>query len=143
MTKRTAAYAVSVKTQKLFIGLVAGAILLQAATIFYWVIKQYPSNHNLSAYLIPSAEGILIPVVLFLTAYWLRRRPGGFKARAFDSVLFSVMGVLLLAIISSSTIFYQQLYIFNGGYWRSILYSLAPQAVGYIIYVIFLLRFRS
>jgi hypothetical protein len=143
MPKRTAAYAVSAKTQRLFVGLVVALVLLQAATIIYWVVKQYPSNHNLSAYLIPSAEGVLVPAIFFLTAYWLRRRPGGFKARYFDAALYGFMGVLLLGVISSSTIFYQQLYIFNGGYWRSILYTLAPQAVGYIIFVIFLLRYRD
>ncbi len=143
MAKRTAAYAVSTKTQKLFIGLVLLAVLLQLATILYWLIRQYPTNHNLSSYLVITVEGVLVPVLFFVTAYWLRRRSGGFMNRIFDAAFFAAMGVVMAGLISSSTIFYQQLYIFNGGYWRSILYTLAPTAFGYILFLAFLLRYKD
>lgn len=145
MPKRTAASAsaVSPPTRNLFIGLAVLSVIMQAAVILYWVISQYPSNHNLSAYLLPAVMGIAAPVIFFATAYLLRQRTGRWKERTFDAVLFATMGMLASELLQQSTIFYQRFYIYNGGYWRSVLYTLTPLAVSYLIYVIFLLWYRD
>lgn len=141
MPKRTAAYTVPKNTQTLFIGLGALSVLMQVAILAYWAISQYSSNHNLSAYLLPLAIGVVAPVAFFATAYWLRRRPGVFRTRAFDAVLFTTLGLITSSVLEESTVFYQRLYVFNGGYWSSVVYTLAPVAVAYVLYLILLLRY--
>jgi len=140
---KTKTYAITPKTQEIFLTMAVLSVLMQTALIAYWVIKQYPANHNLSAYLIPLVQGILAPIIFFLSAYLLRHRQGGGRAVWFDSAIFAAIGLLASNIISQSTIFYQQLYIFSGGYWRSVLYTLAPLGITYIAYLVFLARYKS
>ncbi|HET7528902.1 MAG TPA: hypothetical protein VFJ84_01585 [Candidatus Saccharimonadales bacterium] len=135
-------YAVTPKTQEIFLTMAVLSVLMQAALIAYWVIRQYPSNHNLSAYLIPLVEGIIAPVVFFLSAYLMHRRGQGGRPLWFNSAIYAAIGLLAADVISQSTIFYQQLYVFNGGYWRSVIYTLAPLGFTYIFYLVFLYRFK-
>lgn len=136
-------YLINPKLQNLIIWLAVASVIIQIAVIAYWIIRQYPSNHNLSSYLLISVYSFGAPLLFFLTALWLRHKPGSWRTRSFDAVIFMALGMVAAGIVSESTIFYERLYIFNGGYWRSILYSLIPWAVTYIIYVIFLLRFKA
>lgn len=140
---KTKTYAITPKTQEIFLTIAVLSVVMQAALITYWVIRQYPSNHNLSAYLIPFVEGIVAPVVFFLTAYLVHRGVKGGRTLWFNSAIFAAIGLLASDVIGQSTIFYQQYYVFNGGYWRSVLYTLAPLVVTYIAYLIFLARYRS
>lgn len=116
---------------------------MQIAVIGYWVIRQYPTNHNLSAYLLLSVYAFAAPLIFFLTAFWMRHKTDGLRIRIFDAMIFTAIGMLAADILNQSTTFYQRLYVFNGGYWRSILYSLIPWAVAYIVYVVFLWRFKA
>lgn len=143
MPKRTAAYAVSPRTQSLFVVFAAAAVLMQLAIIAYWMIKQYSSNHNFSGFLIPAVQGIVAPLVFFITAYLIRKIDGSQKVRIFDAALIATIGVLLAGILTQSTVFYQGLYIYYGGYWRSALYYLVPLGLAYLVYLVFLLRNKS
>lgn len=137
------AYLINPRLQNLIIWLAVASVLTQVAVICYWIIRQYPTNHNLSGYLLISVYGFGAPLIFFLTAVWLRQKQGGWRARVFDGLIYAAMGMIAADILNQSTTFYQQFYIFNGGYWRSILYSLIPWIVAYIIYVIFLWRYGS
>lgn len=140
---KTKTYAITPKTQEIFLTMAVLSVVMQMALIVYWVTRQYPSNHNLSAYLIPFVQGIIAPIIFFLTAYFTRHRRGSDRARWFDSAIFAAIGLLASDVISQSTIFYQQYYIFNGGYWRSVVYTLAPMVLTYVFYLAFMLRYKS
>lgn len=140
---KTKTYAITPKTQEIFLTMAVLSIVMQVALIMYWVTRQYPSNHNLSAYLIPFIEGIVAPVIFFLSAYLTRHRRGGNRAHWFDSAIFAAIGLLAADIVSQSTIFYQQWYIFDGGYWHSVLYTLAPLLITYVFFLAFLFRYKN
>lgn len=119
------------------------SVMMQLALIAYWVVRQYPSNHNLSGYLIPFVQGVVAPVIFFISAYLARQRQPDSRAKWFDSALFTAIGILAADIITQSTVFYQQSYVLKGGYWQSVFYDLLPLAVTYLLYLTFLLRYRS
>ena len=85
--------------QKTFIWLAGGAFVSFAVLIIYQIIQQYPSNPNVSAFLLTSLENFVLPSLLFVVAYITSSKGLLHTNRLFQASLFMVMGVMTLAVI--------------------------------------------
>jgi hypothetical protein len=135
-------YRVRPELQKFFIVLAALSIVIQVATILYWALRQYPSNSNFSAFLLPAVDSFIVPVIMFLSAYYLvPQRDRG--SRIFESLLLMTMGLLASGILSQMTMLaYTRFVTIGSGYWESVAYDLGGSAVALLLYTALLLRYR-
>ena len=119
-------------------------MLAQLATLLYWLVRQYPSNSNLSSFLIPGVEVVILPALFCVTAYFARHLNKPVKTRVFDATFYGVMGVILSGIVGQAMIMVYQRYVTIGsGYWESVFYDLAGAGISYLIFLVFLWRHKG
>lgn len=136
MKAKASSYAISYLLQRIIIIIFLISYILGILMIAYWVIDQYPDNHNLSGYLLISLQTILIPVFMFIPAYVSANKKLVKQARIFDALLFTVIGFTISGIISQIAIFpFVNFYRFGGNsYWGSVINQLILTLLGLVLY---------
>lgn len=92
---------ISMRVQKIFILLILGAFLAHAITTIYRIAQQYPSNPNLSGFFSSLVEYLALPIILFSIVYLLSASRMRLMSRLFQSLIFTVMGMMLLLVAQS------------------------------------------
>jgi len=141
--KQAPGFTVHPTLQKIFLALTVSAFVLQAGQILYWMIRQYPSNHNLSGYLVYGVYAVVAPLALFLMSFYLLPRTSGRLASLFRAALLTTMGIVAMGTLSQLTVlFYQRFIVLGGGYWQSAITNLAPCVLVLVLYPALLLALK-
>ncbi|HSX16509.1 MAG TPA: hypothetical protein VLH86_00205, partial [Patescibacteria group bacterium] len=119
---------------------VLAAYLGQIIEVLYWILSQWPDNHNLSAFLVIRVSGIVLPGLFFAAAYCTVPKTAGRQSAIFESALLAVVGVALTSLVTQVSLHvYQQFITLSGGYWQSVLYTLSGSFLAAAIYFVALI----
>jgi hypothetical protein len=141
---KTKGYTVSPLVQWVFIGVVVAFFSLQAAQTLYFMIRQFPSNHNFSGFYWLVMYTLLMPLVFFVAAYWINPGRHSRRVRLFQGLFLGVTGVTLGQMLNqglSQVLFLAKLPI-NSSFWQYLLYAGIPYGIALLVFVPFLLYLR-
>jgi hypothetical protein len=129
--------------QRLYVFALAGALTAMVGTMVYRMMLQYPSNPNLSSYLISSVQMVVLPVALFVAAFVTGPKKLPQLARVFDGLLFTTMGILLYAIVAGIARYFNSYFISSqAGYWPWVMYELGVVAIALVVYIAAIMYIR-
>jgi len=136
-------YAVPPFVQLVLMTSMTAAFLAQNGLWLYWVIRQYPSNSNLSGFLLIALISFLVPATMFILALWLSKQRDK-RLRLFESFLFAAMGSIAAGVLNIvSNFIYSTLVTTGSGYWQSVGYEIGAHVVLLALYICFLLYTRK
>lgn len=126
----------SLPLQRTYILLFSGAVAALAGITAYHMILQYPFNSNFSSYLLSVVQMIVLPAVLFATAFITSPEKLSRLTRVFDGLLFTTMGMLLYTVVGGIVKYFDSYFISSGaGYWPWTIYGLGVIALTLIVYI--------
>lgn len=99
------------------------------------IARQLPDNPNLSSFITTFLSVVIVPAVLFVAAYLSNRKQLTFRSeRLFDAALLSLMGSVIVSIITGAATIYES----TGIYEQWVTYEIVVAAIALAIYMVML-----
>lgn len=125
---------ISSSLQRVLVIAVCGAATALIGLTLYRILRQYPTNPNLSGFYVGMISTIALPAVLVVTSYVLNGKLKGF-ARVFACLLWAVMGMMIYDIMTNVATLIRPAFSGQSSYEAWFIYELAIAAIAFIAYV--------
>lgn len=99
---RLAENRLSQPVQKVFILLVAAVFISNIGAAASQILQQYPTNQNLSSFILPSLQDIFLPALLFIVVYLLSAKQLP-VSRAFQATLYTTAAMLCFLAVNQAS----------------------------------------
>jgi hypothetical protein len=135
-------YYVPTSIQKFFVGVISSLFVIQFIFLLSQGVSQYQQNTNLGGFYGFFFTLMLVPLLLFTTAFTLNPRSLKILERSFESILIALSGVIAWSILS---MLYPAVFIKNGSqYIESYArYEIVASSLLVLVYDLILFWLRS
>ena len=143
-TTNSKTYTITPVVQNAFILLLVSHFIVSAIFIIYYVVQQWPTNRNLSGYLLISIHSVVLPLLFFLFSYLTQTKPMARRLKIFESLFYALFGLLFYALVQLLlNYFYVWTSTTRDTYWESVSSDLVAALIVFILYCACVVRFRT